>query len=372
MSFYSLNRAAINAGVSSFIAGAALLVASSAVEATAYKEVPGGATFSSVSDAQVSGVRNVLGGGSFVSEVGLSAFPALLQLQSATIVATGQLKATYTNSWINPTSELSGSGTVIRPGSGIAESVWTLYADPLVEVGYSSNLIGTSQASADASVQRNGQTTTERDGYAVQHISSGFTADGLRTALVYVLASGSSEYTADGTKIHGGGAYLAGVLSVGAIASTDSAKSYGISDFSALPELTQAGGAVLNFIGSLSADPVLFRPGQANVMAGVAGMSAAGRLALMGASGATLQTFLNASGTRVHLGFASSSGASTSLAQWSVMRTASADLVGQSGFVADGFTNAETPDPESRTMRRAFVDRTMRRPFVDRVMRRQS
>ena len=94
MSFYGLNRAAINAGVASFVAGAALLAASSTVEASATRIVLPEASVICSSNVAVTGVRNCWGSVGFVTEVTGSAFPALLQLQFAGIHITSGLKAT--------------------------------------------------------------------------------------------------------------------------------------------------------------------------------------------------------------------------------------------------------------------------------------
>ena len=124
MSFYGLNRAAINAGVASFVAGAALLAASSTVEASGTRVVLPEASVTLNSNVVVTGVRNCLGSAGFVTEVTGSAFPALLQLQFADIHITSGLKATYTNAWAHQTSVFEADG-ITATGPAITGAVYT-------------------------------------------------------------------------------------------------------------------------------------------------------------------------------------------------------------------------------------------------------
>lgn len=372
MGFYTLNRAAINAGVAGFIAGAAMLVSSSTVEASATRVVLPEASVALVSNAQATGTRIVLAGGGFVTELHSSAFPALLQLQYANIHSSGALKATYTEAWSSQSSQLDGTSTVTRPGSGVMASVLAISAEPLVDVGFTSNILCASWATADASVKRNGQSTTERDGYATQVFTSGLVANGLRTALAYAPWSVSSSLVAEATKSHGGAADLVGKLTISAVASTDRAQSDFLSDMTAVPTHIHAGEALGVSGGSVYADPVAIIPGSAQEMAGAIEVTAAGRLALLCQADLVGSSVLVAEGTRVHLGYSTSVALSDASAQWALLIDGEAVVVASSGMTALPYTNAESPDPESRTMRRVAVDRVMRRPFVNRVMRRQA
>ena len=371
MSFYGLNRAAINAGVASFVAGAALLAASSTVEASATRIVLPEASVICSSNVAVTGVRNCLGSAGFVTEVTGSAFPALLQLQFADIHITSSLKATYTNAWAHQTSILEADGFITRPGAGNAIGHFEASAVPLVDVGFASNLVGTSSASADASVQRNGQTTVERDGYAKQVIQSSFTAEGLKTALGYANTLGSSECSAVPIKIHGGSVEFANLFTVSVVASTDMAISEVFSAFSADSLLTQSGQAAAEFISSLVSDPTVIKPAQADEMVGLCEGWAIPRLGILAQANSVALSFSEAYGHIIKLGFAESSAGLSASAQWALLIESDATIQVQSSMSALPYTNAEAADPPNRTMRRIGVDRVMRRPFVDRVMRRQ-
>ena len=372
MSFYGFNRAAINAGVASFVAGAALLAASSTVEASATRIALPEASVICSSNVAVTGVRNCFGSVSFVTEVTGSAFPALLQLQFADIYITSSLKATYTNAWAHQTSVLEADGFITRPGAGDATGHFEASAVPLVDVGFASNLVVTSSASADASVKRNGQTTVERDGYAKQVSQSSFTADGLKTALGYADTLVSSECSAIPTKIHGGSVEFANLFTVSVVASTDMAISKAVSDFTADSLLTQSGQAKAEFISSLVSDPTAVRPGQVDEMAAVSDGWAIPRLGVLAQANSVALSSSGAAGFIMKLGSAEAVVNFSASAQWALLIEAEATIQSQSNMTALPYTNAEAADPPNRTMRRIGVDRVMRRPFVDRVMRRQA
>ena len=372
MSFYGLNRAAINAGVASFVAGAALLAATSTVEASATRVVLPEASVICNSNVAVTGVRNCFGSAGFVTEATGSAFPALLQLQFADIHITSSLKATYTNAWAHQTSILEADGFITRPGASNAIGHFEASAVPLVDVGFASNLVVTSSASADASVKRNGQTTVERDGYAKQVIQSAFTVEGLKTALGYANTSVSSECSAVPIKIHGGSVEFANLFTVSVVASTDMAISKAISVFTADSLLTQSGQAAAEFVSSLVSDPTAVRPGQADEMAAVSDAWAIPRLGILAQANSVALSSSEANGFIMKLGFAETVVTLSASAQWALLIEAEATIQSQSNMTALPYTNAEAADPPNRTMRRIGVDRVMRRPYVDRVMRRQA
>lgn len=371
MSFYGLNRAAINAGVASFVAGAALLAASSTVEASATRVVLPEASVICSSNVAVTGVRNCSGSVGFVTEVTGSAFPALLQLQFADIHITSGLKATYTNAWARQTSLLGATGFITRPGASSAIGHFEASAVPLVDVGFASNLVSTSFATADASVKRNGQTTVERDGYAKQAIQSSFYVNGLKTALGYAYPSVSSDCNAVPTKIHGGAVEFTNSFAVSVVASTDMAISKTVSTFSADGLLTQSGQATAEFVSSLVSVPTVVKPAQADEMLGLSDGWAIPRLGILAQANSVALSSSEADGFIMKLGFAEAVVTSSSNAQWALLIEAEATIQSQSTMTALPYTNAEAADPPNRTMRRIGVDRSMRRPFVDRVMRRQ-
>ena len=372
MGFYTLNRVAINAGVASFIAGAALLASTSTVEASATRVVLPEASAVLTSNAQAAATRRIFGVAGFVGGLTGSAFPALLQLQSADIHSSGSFRATYTEAWANQFSQLESTGTITRPGSGVALSVLSVTAVPLADVGFASTILCTSWAAADASVKRSGQSTTERDGYARQAFSSLLVADGLRTALARSSWGAASSLIADATKTHGGAADLAGKLTITVIASTDKMQSNFLSDMTATAIHIQAGEALVESSGSCYADPIAIIPGYPQEMASLSGVSATGRLAQLAEAGIFGTGQLTAKGTRVHLGYGVSGGLLTASAEWSLLIDGEATVVAGSSMTALAYTNAEAQDPPSRTMRRITVDRVMRRPYVNRVMRRQA
>lgn len=372
MSFYGLNRAAINAGVASFVAGAALLAASSTVEASATRVVLPEASVTFNSNVAVTGVRNCFGSAGFVTEVTGTAFPALLQLQFADIHVISGLKATYTNAWAHQTSVLEADGFITRPGASNATGHFEASAVPLVDVGFASNLVVTSSASADASVQRNGQTTVERDGYANQVIQSSFTVEGLKTALGYADTLVSSECSAVPIKIHGGSVEFTNLFTVSVVASTDMAISNAVSDFTANSLLTQSGQAKAEFISFLVSDPTVVKPAQVDEMAVVSDGWAIPRLGILAQANSVALSSSGAAGFIMKLGSAESVATSFGTAQWSILVEGAAVIANQSNMTALPYTNAEAADPPNRTMRRIGVGRVMRRPFVDRVMRRQA
>lgn len=372
MSFYGLNRAAINAGVASFVAGAALLAASSTVEASATRVVLPETSVICSSDVAVTGVRTCLGSVGFVTEVTGSAFPALLQLQFADIHITSGLKATYTNAWAHQTSVLEADGFITRPGAINATGHFEASAVPLLGVGFVSNLEVTSSASADASVQRDGQTTVERDGYAKQVIQSSFTVEGLKTALGYAGTLVSSECSAVPIKIHGGSVEFTNLFTVSVVASTDMAISESFSTFSADGLLTQSGQAAAEFDFSLVSAPTVIRPGQVDEIVVVSDGWAIPRLGVLAQANSVALSSSGADGFIIKLGSADSAVTSFGTAQWSILVDGAAVIANQSNMTALPYTNAEAADPPNRTMRRIGVDRVMRRPFVDRVMRRQA
>lgn len=412
MSFYGFNRAALNGGVTGFIAGAALVTAvsgfaadatrvvlpsasptvTSSVEATGRLALLGAASIEAHSSTLANGGRISFGDGGFIVLSTCTAFPALLQLQTATIVVNSKLQATYTNAWAASFGQVEATGFITRPGAGVASGSATVTAVPKVEVGFASQIDGVSAATADPSVKRSGQTTIQRDGYAQQTITSGFRASGLRTALGYANPAVTSSCTTDSIKIHGGAANFTSVFEVAVVASTDAALATITSDMTATGLLTQHAQVPMPVLFEITADPMVTIPGQANEMGGTSFMTGAGllalqagsalggtvlvtaegRLALLGQATQAIDSSLSATGEIYKPGAATFSGLSNMAAQWAILVEASAAIVCPSSMTALAFTNTEAPDPASRTMYRPSLDRVMRRPFTDRAMRRQA
>ena len=372
MSFYGLNRAALNAGVASFVAGAALVVATSTVEASSTRIVLPSSTVAIGSNAQATGVRNVFGGAGFVTEASGSAFPALLQLQYSDIHVSSQLKATYTNVWAQLGSDFQGTSYITRPGAGTAHSSLSTLAAPYVDVGFASQIAVSSFATADASVQRDGFTTVDRDGYARTVFSSDLSANGLRTALPTVEIVVESYAASTALKTHGGEASIASFLEVSAIASTDMAISFAVSEMTANALLTQYGSGSSSFAFELTAVPTRKTEGAANLIEATGNMQANARLALLGTSFFIGLSNGSANGTIIKPASSNIFAVSSSSANGTYLRLGKANFTVVSAMSGTGYTNIEAPDPDNRTMRRQYVDRVMRRPFVDRVLRRQA
>ena len=372
MSFFGLNRAALNGGVSSIIAGAALIIASSGFAADGTRVLLSSASIVASSGAASGGVRIANGRSGFVSAAVVTAFPALLQLQTANIVAVSGLLATYTNAYAPITASLQGTGFITRPGAGVAAGVCTVVAEPLVIAGFASRIDIGSAVTADASVKLNGQTTVQRDGYARVAVVSTLAANGLKTALGYAAGNAVSSCTADSIKTHGGRAIFAGLASISAIASTDSGRCFIVSNCTATGFVTQFSGADIPVSFSSSAHQTVTTFGVAEAMAATSNLAADGRLALLADALMHIDSASAASGTINKMAAASAVTLCTFTAQWALLRESSARLEVASKMTAEAYTNAELPDPDERTLHRPFADRQMSRPFVDRTMRRSA
>lgn len=373
MSFYGLNRSAFNGGVSGIIAGAALIASVSGFAGDGTRWVMPDATASAVSTVAASSVRTAYGEGGFVGASTGSALPGLLQLHSANIVVASSLVATNTDAWALATGSTTAAGFITRPGTGISTGVSAATADPLVTVGYRSDITVTSGFSADASVKLNGQSTTQRDGYVNLMSVSGYTtADGLKTALGYATAVTTSSCTTDSIKTHGGAANMPAVWAVSAIASTDAAYPEAFSYMTAKGYIIAGGEAVATLVAGMTVAETNTTQGVANVSAGVSVMAANGRLAVLAGSAMEVTSLVTASAEIYRPGTAVITATSDMTAQWALLVFSSANLVAISTCTALASTNAEAPDPEERTMYRPFTERAMVRPFVDREMRRSA
>ncbi|WP_025915799.1 hypothetical protein [Herminiimonas sp. CN] len=372
MNFFGLNRAALNGGASSIVAGAALIIASSGFSAEGTRVVLPGASIAASSGATATGVRTAYGDGGFIVASSMSAFPALLQLQTANIVVTSGLHATYTDAYALAATSLQGEGYIARPGAGVAAAVSTLTAGPLVTAGFASRIDITSSATADASVKLSGQATVQRDGYAQAASTSGMTADGLKTALGYAYGASISDCIAEGIKTHGGAARFDAVFSISAIASTDASKIVATSDCTANGFITQFGEALARAESGATAYQTVTTFGTADEAVAISSMTADGRLALQAGALVTVITSVGADGAIYKMASATIDAISDATAQWALLIESDVLITCVSGMTADAFTNAEALDPPERTMTRPFTDRSMARPFTDRTMRRSA
>lgn len=450
MNFSGFNRAALNGAASGMVAGAALVVALSGFAAQGVRTVfpasqvagtgsvsaaprlalLGGAASAASSSATAWPTRTTFGGGGLTGLGSLYAFPALLQLQSANMVVSSGLHATFTDAYCASNVSLAASGFITRPGGGYSPGVCSFALDPVVTVGYASNITTQGSLSADASVKLNGQATTQRDGYSVGSVISSLTAGGLKTALGYASVSSKSSCSTDSIKTHGGRASIDGVCTVTALASTDNAFIFGTSWMIATGVITRFGEVVWASSGSLSAEPTnttqasntLFEvvlSGQADgrlallgeaLISATLGVAGDPRLALLGVANITGVSTLEAFSTILRMataeigiqssmsgdarlgllgeaiieassnltedgrlyvrGYADVNVSSEVTAQWSRLIATDTQINVESSAAAFASTNAEAPDPDVRTMYRPFNDTAMARDFTDRVMQR--
>lgn len=428
MSLFGYNRASLNGGVSGIIAGAALVVATGTVAAEGVRLVypsasvtcvssghsegryalQAAANIVSVSSGNVTGVRQVLGGAGFVTVTEATAFPALLQLQSANIVIGSSLKATPTDAWAYSSGQLTGTGFKTQFGYAHAAGIATVTAEAYAKAGFSSNITVHSSFSADPSIQLSGEVTWQREGYAQGTTSSSVTAEALRTALGYANAESTSYAITDSIKTHGGGAQITSVWETSVIASTDAAFIIGTSGTTAVGLLTAYGSATSEIALNVTADglvTVYAEPMElsgvltavadarlallgSSTFTGISDTTAAGRLALLGAANVVAVSAATSSGTRVkdssaQVDCTSSAtaaerlallGAATLITEVNLTAIAglliesSAVITSSSDLKVFSYTNAESLDPEERTMYRSSVDRTMARPYIDRLM----
>lgn len=390
MNQLGLNQATLNGSVSRIIAGAALISAAGVLSAAPTRTqyaVP--VTFHSSLAVSATGVRNVLGAATLDGASSGSAQWVLATSASAQIVGGGRLSGAYTEAYAQSSLTATGEGTIIRHGAATMAGGSHIDAVALLTVGYAANMVATSSLTADPSIRRNGQTTWERDGYAQVAFTSSFTAEAVRTALAYGYPAGASQLTAEAVKTHGGGAFLDGVLSIIAQASTDSAVFRGESALLANPTVTQFGAAVVASELSIAAEATNTTQGAAEPIAMRGELHGDGRIALRGEASFTGSSNCSATGRLALQGGAHLQGTSAVVGDPVAIRPASIEFACTSDMSADGvvttfgaaffvaslsvsvdpITNPTVPAPPVRTM---FVPREERGMSVsgeDRTMK---
>jgi len=412
VNFFGLNRSTLNGGVSGIVAGAALVVAASALASTATRVVLPSSNAAASATVQANGrtallgvaslqaqgalaaqgTRVAFGSAGIIVELNATAYPALLQLVSADIPVSGQLLATPTTAWGHSQAQLGASATRVQNGAGTLAAVWSVALDPLVVVGFASHIEANSSATADARTRPVGFAGWMNDGYALIGTSTTFTADGLKTARGFAAFEVDSRCVSDGIHIHGGRALLTSSAEVSAAPASDSAQAQTASSLVATPVRTQHGASGAELLAGFTATPTrttfaapitvpaesaLIGDGRlaerAEAQGGSeSGMSADGRLAERAEAQLLAGSDAAAAGAIIKLGEAQTAAESGMTAQWAILRLGFADIAATSGATATGRTNLEAPDPDSRTLRRLGVDRTLQRPFVDRTMRRSA
>ena len=182
MNNHGINSAALNGSAVRMIAGAALLAV--VMTASANPTRTQFATAQPVLSAKV--VANALRVANARARVTItsdgSAQWVIATSAAVSITVTSTARATYTAAWSAARISAKVAGFITRPGEAMARSAISLTADPTVTLGYSSDIRVTSWASADPSVQRLGEPTWSRDGYARIESAVTVTATADRTA----------------------------------------------------------------------------------------------------------------------------------------------------------------------------------------------
>ena len=220
MSFYGLNRAALNAGVSGFIAGAAVLAASSVASAQGIRTVfpdvnvaasavvsfgPNDPRYAKLGACEIAAGAELLASGTRVTSTtataavgsSVSAIAGLLQLHSANIGVTSRLLPSYTDAYIGGSTELQATVTLIQAGRASISGLVTATAEPLVDVGFAGNISVQSVVDADARIKFSGASGYWVDGYARPTATVVFSPGGVRFALptAHSLTSSSAAST---------------------------------------------------------------------------------------------------------------------------------------------------------------------------------
>ncbi|MDQ1817304.1 hypothetical protein RBA41_28760 [Massilia sp. CCM 9210] len=390
MNSFGLNSAAVNGSASRAVFGEALFSATGSLAADATRTQYGGAVATGwAAGEDAGGVRMAMGAAMVRPEFYASAEWVLATTAGAISYAVLTARAAHTEVLFTAAFGFAAGGTTIRPGVAGAAAAFTAHADPLVTIGYAATGISTLSVYAEASVKRSGQGTTERDGYA--SATSGLTviATAMRTAMGVAATLASFSASTDSVKIHAGGAIMASTLGILAVGSSDGCRAEFTSSLSAQPTLTHPGQA--DFASGLRATavPTVTIQGEAQLVLIVSGCTADARLALQGAADFLLAGTLSADSRLALQGAATMAGlAHLAPAPW-VYRMAEAPAYLAGSLIADGVricmgeakasmvfganaepaTNAAVAAPSSRTMHITREIRSTRTPFERRTMR---
>ncbi|WP_157778893.1 hypothetical protein [Massilia violaceinigra] len=284
MNSFGLNSAAVNGSASRVVLGAALFAAGGTLTADATRTQYGGAVaMGGLAPKHAAGVRIAMGEALFRPEFYGSAEWVLATTASAVCYSAFTARAAHTEVLCSASFVFTASGTIIRPGVATATAAFVSGADPLVTIGYAATCVSTFSLYAEAGVRRNGQSTTERDGYASGASAFTVTAAALRTAMGVAATVASFNATTDSVKIHAGAATMASALTVFAAGSSDGCRAEFTSSFSAQPTLTQPGQADFAAWLVCSVTPTVTIQGAAKPVLIEFGGVADGRLALQGA-----------------------------------------------------------------------------------------
>lgn len=388
MNTHGFNRAALNASASRIVAGAALFAVAFTGSADGLVTKFGEAVASSTSSASASGVRNVLGAAQLAATSSATASGVIATNAEAICLAKSGFKASYTEAWFSASSSGEADGVITRPGEALAVSSFTASATPLVIYGTAATGESRSGGYADPSVKLSGQTTWQRDGFALFASNSKFEATPLRIAGGDAAFLGTSSAEATPSRIAGGEARFECHSNMTALGAIEFVLFHSMSSMIAEPTVTQFGEALAAQTSTFAAIPTNTRPGMVDVMAGnfvatadgriaiqgeaamhsSSGASASGRLALQGE--AQSQAISDMSADPVVIKFAEAQAATTFdfTAHWAVLRTGAATFAGHSGFTAFPITNPSVPAPPERTMQLAAEARLMELEPESRLM----
>ncbi|MFB9244943.1 hypothetical protein [Massilia antarctica] len=390
MNSFGINSAAVNGSASRVVPGEALFSASGALAADATRTQYGGAVVTGrVTGKDAGALRIAMGAALVRPEFYASAEWVLATTAGATSYSALTARAAHTEVLCTATVDVTASGTIIRPGVAAGTAAFTARADPLVTIGYAATGIGTLSVYVEAGVRRNGQGTTERDGYASATSGLTATAAATRTALAVAATFASFSASTDSVKIHAGSAIMASTLGILAVGSSDGCRAEFTSSLSAQPTLIQPAQA--DFASGLRAmaTPTVTIQGEAQLVLIASGCTADARLALQGGADFPMAGTLSADCRLALQGAAVMAGlAHLAPAPWAYrMADAPAYLAGS--LIADGVricmgqamgamvfgayaepaTNAAVAAPASRTMHIPREIRSARTPFERRTMR---
>jgi len=393
MNSFGLNSAALNAGVNASVLGAALLAAVGTLTAAPLRTalLPDPVVISSGAQLDALGVRMCLGAAKTAAATALSADGVIAITSSAESRATSKMTARYTDVYATIGSSFAVDGTRVLIGAAASAGTSAMTAEGQRTAYFFTYLPAASAGSADGSVKRSGQATTDRDGYVAPiNATTGFSANGLRTANGLAdMGIAGSFIPADALKTHGGRARLGVSSNLDALASTDGAFSRWGSNFTATPLHTHNAGAQLVARTTLDVPPIATTQAFITRVTTVIDFFADGRLALRGAASPASMSRFTSAERLAQLGSASAVTQNDLLAAPWVYRPAFADIPasgwltasgtraasGQAvlavtvGFTADPIANPGTLAPASRSVRVPADPRSMRIPYENRTMR---
>ncbi len=384
------NSAAINSTAIRVIAGAAIVTCSFTAQSSGLKTQYGTAVASSQSISKADGTRIQSGEAIAVSALTGSAKWALLTLAEAKVSINLAVRAVNTEAYAGITTQISATGTAIRNAAAVCTAKAMTTADASVTVGYAANVLISSDATADASVQPAGSSNWYRDGYIKPiTVKSTASATALRTALATASVVSTSSATADAVRTQGGAATCAVALYAEATGASDTAWCNVSAQTSATGIITRFGEAFCQGRSSISVFDTVIRPGQAEpvtvclatsvdgrlahrgeaIAAGNLVAIVDGRLALIGSALIPIKFTTAADGVVYKVGAASLAVNLSTSADGYIIRLGEAKASVSLIASADGATNLQARASTERTMDLPFDDRGMVVPLEDRSMR---